>query len=49
MVLLKSCQDPPILAKNIIEAANRPISQDIQIVFSDKKVKYSSAIFVVMR
>ena len=49
MVLLKSCTDPPSLTRNIIEAAFMPMSQDIEIVFCDKKVKYSSALFVVMR
>lgn len=37
------------MTKTIIEAANSPISQDILIVFSDQKVKYSSAVLVVVR
>ena len=49
MVLVKSCQGPPTLTRNIIEAASMPLSHDIQIVFSDKKVRYSSALLVVMR
>ena len=49
MVLLKSFQDPLSMTKTIIEAANSPISQDILIVFSDQKVKYSSAVLVVVR
>ena len=49
MVLVKSCQGPPTLTRNIIEAARMPMSHDIQIVFSDKKIRYSSALLVVMR
>merc|ERR1711971_118496 len=48
MVLVKSCQGPPTLTRNIIEAASMTLSHDIQIVFSDKKVRYSSALLVVM-